>query len=120
MAAVVTDMQADATSNVINNVVSTSELLTALGSAAFPADASVKSRTNFNLTRPISISNINTDIWGASITKLEQVVATYPRSKVNVAANTGTLSLGLGTSATTAWSDQCGHFGYEYFNCFEL
>lgn len=102
MAAVVTDMQADATSNVINNGVSTSELLTALGSAAFPADASVKSRTNFNLTRPISISNINTDIWGASITKLEQVVATYPRSKVNVAANTGTLSLGLGTSATTS------------------
>ena len=100
MAAVVTDMQADPTSNVINNGVSTSELLTALGSAAFPADASVKSRTNFSLARPISINNINTDIWGASITKLEQVVALYPRSKVNVAASTGTLSLGLGTSAS--------------------
>ena len=102
MAAVVTDMQADPSSNVINNGVSTSELLSALGSAAFPVDASVKSRTNFNLTRLISISNINTDIWGASITKLEQVVALYPLSKVNVAANTGTLSLGLGSSATTS------------------
>ena len=100
MAAVVTDMQADPSSNVINNGISTSELLSALGSAAFPAGASVAPRTGFNLTRPVSISNINTDIWGASITKLEQVVATYPRSKVNVAANTGTLSLGLGTSAT--------------------
>ena len=102
MAAVVTDMQADPSSNVINNGISTSELLSALGSAAFPAGASVAPRTGFNLTRPVSISNINTDIWGASITKLEQVVATYPRSKVNVAANTGTLSLGLGTSATTS------------------
>ena len=100
MAAVVTDMQADATSNVINNGVSTSELLTALGSAAFPAGASVTPRTGFNLTRPVRINNINTDIWGASITKLEQVVALYPRSKVNVAASTGTLSLGLGTSAS--------------------
>ncbi len=57
-------------------------------------------RTGFNLTRPVRINNINTDIWGASITKLEQVVALYPRSKVNVAASTGTLSLGLGTSAS--------------------
>ena len=56
----------------INNGVSTSELLTALGSAAFPAGASVTPRTGFNLTRPVRINNINTDIWGASITKLEQ------------------------------------------------
>ena len=102
MAAVVTDMQADPSSNVINNGVSTSELLSALGSAAFPAGASVTPRTGFNLTRPVRINNINTDIWGASITKLEQVVALYPLSKVNVAANTGTLSLGLGSSATTS------------------
>lgn len=100
MSAVVTDMQADPSSNVINNGISTSELLTALGSATFPAGASVEHRTGFNLARPIYIGNVNTAVWGTSITKLEQVVALYPRSKVNVAANTGTLGLGLATSAT--------------------
>ena len=98
MTAVVTEMQADPASNVINNGLATNSLVTALGTAAFPADSNINERFNLTLSPAIFINSLNTDGRPQSEAQtLEQLIAAKPASAVNL-ANAGTsLTLGLGS-----------------------
>lgn len=100
MSSVVSGMQSDPDTNPINNGVSTTALLAALGAAVFPDNASIQHRTNQNLNSSIYISDINADGLRDSITSLEQVISDYPSAAVNLSTGRGTLGLGLGSSAT--------------------
>ena len=100
MASVETALQADSGTNTINNGISTTNLLAALGSATFPAGSSTRLRTNLALSQPLFINNSRTDFRPqAEATTLEQLVAAKPASSVNLATSAGTLSLGVSTSA---------------------
>ena len=100
MADVVTAMQADTRTNTINNGISTTNLLAALGTATFPAGSTTRVRTNVSLNQPIFISNLNSDYRPqAEATTLVQLIAAKPASGVNLATAAGSLSLGLSTSA---------------------
>ena len=100
MADVVTAMQADTRTNTINNGISTTNLLAALGTATFPAGSTTRVRTNVSLSQPIFINNTNSDYRPqAEATTLEQLIAAKPASGVNLATAAGSLSLGLSTSA---------------------
>ena len=99
MADVVTAMQADTRTNTINNGISTTNLLAALGTATFPAGSTTRVRTNVSLSQPIFINNTNSDYRPqAEATTLEQLIAAKPASGVNLATAAGSLSLGLSTS----------------------
>ena len=120
MTAVITAMQADPASNTINNGTAINGLVTALGSATFPANSSLNVRRNVNLNGPVFINSINTDgISQATATTLEQLIAARPVSGVNLATAGGTLGLGTtsgpqknlrvaftGTTSTTAGTVQ--------------
>lgn len=96
MASVVSTMQTDAATNVINNGVSATGLLAALGSAAYPSGSAIRARTGLFLNQPIIINSINTDGRPQSeATTLEQLIAKKPASGVNLATAGGSLSLGL-------------------------
>ena len=100
MASVVTALQADSVTNTINNGISTTNLLAALGTATFPANAATQLRNSLSLSQPIFINNTNTDARSQSeATTLEQLVAAKPAGAVNLSTAGGTLSLGLSTSA---------------------
>ena len=100
MADVVTAMQADTRTNTINNGISTTNLLAALGTATFRAGSTTRVRTNVSLNQPIFISNLNSDYRPqAEATTLVQLIAAKPASGVNLATAAGSLSLGLSTSA---------------------
>ena len=100
MADVVTAMQADTRTNTINNGISTTNLLAALGTATFRAGSTTRVRTNVSLNQPIFINNTNNDGRPqAEATTLEQLIAAKPASGVNLATAAGSLSLGLSTSA---------------------
>ena len=100
MADVVTAMQADTRTNTINNGISTTNLLAALGTATFPAGSTTRVRTNVSLSQPIFINNTNSDYRPqAEATTLVQLIAAKPASGVNLATAAGSLSLGLSTSA---------------------
>jgi hypothetical protein len=100
MASVVTAMQADSTTNTINNGISSANLLAALGTTTFPANAATRVRASLTLTPPIFINNSNNDARPQSeATTLEQLIAAKPAKNVNLATSGGTLSLGLSTAA---------------------
>ena len=100
MASVVTAMQADTETNTINNGISTTTLLADLGTATFPTGSTTRTRTNFSVNAPIFISNTNgTDAVTAAVTTLDQLITARPASSVNLANGSGSLSLGLSTSA---------------------
>ena len=99
MASVVTALQADSTTNTINNGISTTNLLAALGTATFPANSGTRLRASLNLTQPIFINSSRNDFrpQTEAIT-LEQLIAAKPATGVNLATSGGTLSLGYSTS----------------------
>jgi hypothetical protein len=103
MSSVVTAMQADPSSNTINSALPTTALLGDLGSAAFPANARLQTRRNLNLAADsyLYINNVNADAFSASITSLEQLIASFASSAVNLATGRGTLGLGLADSQTS-------------------
>lgn len=98
MSEVVTSMQADSSTNVINNGLPTSGLLAALGTARFPTGSSISARTSLNLSQPIFISSISTDARPqAEASTLEELIAAKPDAGVVLATGAGSLGLGLGT-----------------------
>lgn len=103
MSSVVTAMQADPSTNTINSALPTTALLGDLGSATFPADARLQTRRNLNLAADsyLYINNVTADAFSASITSLEQLIASFASSAVNLATGRGTLGLGLADSQTS-------------------
>lgn len=103
MSSVVTAMQADPSTNTINSALPTTALLSDLGSATFPADARLQTRRNLNLAADsyLYINNVTADAFSASITSLEQLIASFASSAVNLATGRGTLGLGLADSQTS-------------------
>lgn len=96
MGSVVTSLQTDSATNVINNGVATTGLLAALGATTYPSGSAIRARTNVNLTQPIFINSISTDGRPQSeATTLEQLIAAKPSSGVNLATASGSLTLGL-------------------------
>lgn len=96
MGSVVTTLQTDSVSNVINNGVATTGLLAALGATTYPPGSAIRARTGLNLTQPIFINSLNTDGRPQSeATTLEQLIAAKPSSGVKLATASGSLSLGL-------------------------
>jgi len=100
MASVVTSMQADPSTNVINNALPTAPLLTALGTAAFPANAFIDQRTKLNLAQAIYVDSTDKPL-AATITSLEQLIASKPSAAVKLATGGGTLGLGRADSQTS-------------------
>ena len=98
MSTVVTGMQTDTAANSINNGNPTASLLTKLGTASFPADAVLQKRVNLNVSRPLYINTLSSDILNPAITSLEQVMSAFPSSGVNLTAGRGTLGLGVTTT----------------------
>lgn len=97
MADIVTQFQADAASNVINNGAgSMPNLLAALGNAQFPDGSSFTRRANYSLNAYIYIANVYADVYPADYArKLEDLVAKAALGNINLANGTGgTLSLG--------------------------
>lgn len=103
MSSVVTAMQADPSTNTINSALPTTALLGDLGSATFPANARLQTRRNLNLAADsyLYINNVNADAFSTSITSLEQLIASFASSAVNLATGRGTLGLGLADSQTS-------------------
>ncbi|MDB5942526.1 MAG: hypothetical protein JWQ13_2092 [Ramlibacter sp.] len=98
MTSVVTEMQADPATNVINNGVSVTSLVTALGNAVFPAGSSINARNNLTLSQAVTINSLNTDGRPQSEAQtLEQLIAAKPASAVVLPSPNGSLTLGLGS-----------------------
>lgn len=102
MAAVVTALHADDSTNTINNGISTTALLAALGNTVFPTGSRVNTRHNVALTQPLVINNIAADARPTSETTLEQTIAGRPAASVVLATGAGTLGLGQSTSPQRA------------------
>ena len=103
MASVVGSMQADATTNTINNNGTASDaLLARLGTGTFTAASRLNTRYDVSLNQPIFINNIATDIRPSSESTLDQLIAARPASAVALATGGGTLSLGLSSGPTRA------------------
>ena len=99
MAQVINALQADPASNPINRDIPTSGLLTAVGTATFPAGAQLLKSTRLLLAPPMFISNTgNQFIPQAQAKTLEELVAAKQAAGVNLATTAGSLSLGAGTS----------------------
>ena len=100
MAEVINQLQADPASNSINKTLTPAGLLTAVGTATFPAGAQLQKTTSLILQQPLFVTDTRTQaIPQAQATTLEQLVAARPASNVNLATTAGSLSVGLGTSA---------------------
>lgn len=100
MAEIINQLQADPASNFINNGVPTGALLSAVGTATFPAGAQLQKNTALVLEQALFVSDTRTQaIPQAQATTLEQLVAARPASGVNLATSAGSLSLGTSTSA---------------------
>jgi hypothetical protein len=98
MTAVVTEMQADPATNVINNGLSITNLATALDTAVFPADSNINARFNLTVAPAIFINSLTTDGRPqAEAQTLEQLIAAKPAGAVNLANAGGSLTLGLGS-----------------------
>jgi hypothetical protein len=102
MSDVVTEMQADSASNTINNGVSTTNLLNALGTATFPSGSVINTRYTINLNSPIFINSISGDARPQNENTLELLIAAKPSSAVKLATGGGTLGLGQGSSTARA------------------
>lgn len=99
MAQVITTLQATPASNPINRDMPTGALLTAVGSATFPAGAQLIKSTRLLLAPPLFISDTRTQfIAQAQASTLEELVAARQASNVNLATSGGSLSLGLGAT----------------------
>lgn len=100
MQSVIQNLQSDTSSNVINNGVPTANLLSKLATATFPSGSSIRRRTNFGVTQPIYVNNLNTDGRPQSeATTLEQLIAAKPDSAVTLSNGGGTLNLGGGDTS---------------------
>lgn len=100
MTEVVTEMQADPASNVVNNGLAITNLVTALGTAVFPADSNINARYNLTLAPAIFINSLNTDGRPqAEAQTLEQLIAAKPAGAINLANGNGSLTLGLGSAS---------------------
>ena len=100
MASVIQQLQAAPAGNSINNGLSVEPLLSAVGTATFPAGSQLRQRMGLNLSQPLLISNTNTDARPQKeATTLEALIAAKPATAVNLPNSTGTLTLGLSTSA---------------------
>lgn len=100
MASVIQAMQNEPGTNVINNGSDATTLLNGVGAATFPADSGTRLRVRLNLNQPIFINDSRTDARPqAEATTLEALIAAKPAAQVNLATATGTLSLGMSTSA---------------------
>ena len=98
MTAVVTEMQADPASNVINNGLSVANLVTALGTAVFPESSNINMRVGLQLAPSIMISSLSNDGRPQNEAQtLEQLIAAKPASGVALPNPTGSLPLGLGS-----------------------
>lgn len=98
MAEVISEMQADPASNVINNGMSVANLIAALGTAVFPAGSSINTRHNLTLAPSVMINSLNTDGRPQSEAQtLEQLIAAKPAAAVTLPSPNGTLTLGLGS-----------------------
>ena len=98
MTAVVTEMQADPASNVINNGLSVANLVTALGTAVFPEGSNINTRVSLQLAPSIMISSLSTDGRPQNEAQtLDQLIAAKPASAVALPNPTGSLGLGLGS-----------------------
>lgn len=90
--------QQSAPGNTLNAGAPSAALISAVGSARFPAGSKLQVHTSANATRPIFINSLNTDGRPqAEATTLEQLIASKPASAVNLANAAGTLTLGLGS-----------------------
>ena len=100
MASVIQQLQAAPAGNSINNGLSVEPLLSAVGTATFPAGSQLRQRMGLNLSQPLLISNTNTDARPQKeVTTLDALIAAKPATAVNLPNSTGTLTLGLSTSA---------------------
>lgn len=123
MADVVTQQQSATSGNIINASVSTTNLLSALGSAKFPDGSNLAVQKSLNVNQPLYINNVNTDVASASATTLEQFIAARPVANVKLPSGSGTLSLGLGAgnykalrAAFTAATDAASGT-VQYYEC---
>lgn len=102
MVAVVTEMQADPATNIVNNGLAVANLVTALGGTVFPAGSGINARFNLNLVPSISINSLSTDGRPQSEAQsLEDLIAAKPASAVILPSAYGTLTLGLGSGNST-------------------
>ena len=98
MAQVVNDMQADSATNVINNGIYVASLLSALGTAVFPAGSAIAARHTLTVVPGIQITSLTGDGRPqAEAQTLEQLIAARPADAVRMGSPTGTLTLGLGS-----------------------
>lgn len=98
MTAVVTEMQADQGSNVINNGVSVTNLVNALGNAVFPAGSSINARHTLTVSPTVTINSLNSDGRPQSEAQtLEQLIAAKPASGALLPTPNGSLNMGLGS-----------------------
>lgn len=98
MTAVVTEMQANPATNVINNGMSITSLVDALGAAVFPAGSNINTRHNLTLSLSVSIASLNRDGRPQDEAQtLEQLIAAKPASAVQLPDPGGSLTLGLGS-----------------------
>lgn len=96
MTEVVTEMQGDPASNVINNGMSVANLVAALGTAVFPAGSNINARHNLTLAPSISINSLTGDGRPQSEAQtLEQLIAAKPAAGVKLPGPNGSLPLGL-------------------------
>ena len=101
MADVVTAIRADGATNTLYTDSDASPLLSALGSTVFPANSTVRLRTSLMLNQHYFVNNTNNDFRRASeATTLEEFIAAFPATKVNLTTGEGTRTLGYG--ATTS------------------
>ena len=94
------------------------------GGAVFPANSAVRSRTSLMLNQHYLVNNTNADFRPASeATTLEEFIAAYPATKVNLANGRGTRTLGYG--ATTSRTQRFAFTGVssavagtvQYYDC---
>ena len=100
MASVIQTLQGDPATNVVNNGLDPTGLLSDVGTATFPADSSIRLRNSLNLNQPLFINNTNTDARPqAEATTLDALIAAKPAALANQTTAGGTLTLGYSTSA---------------------
>ena len=98
MTAVVTEMQAEPTTNVINNGLAVANLVAALGTGTFPTGATINARHSLMLSQTVSINSLSTDGRPQSEAQtLEQLIAAKPAGAVVLPSPSGSLTLGLGS-----------------------
>lgn len=103
MAALVTELEAETSTNLFNNGVSNANLVAALGAATFPAGSFLNERRTLTLTPSIFINSLTGDgrPQGES-QKLEDLIATKQAAGAALPGIGGSLPLGLAGSNVRA------------------